>query len=212
MMYIKSINFSNPKLRIYYKWIPVYINKVRIEKEELNKTLEKLKDKISRPYHKALIKASVLNELKDKILYSLKNVDCCDRNNFMRLYNIKSFCEGCKTEPIQEEAHIIMKCKGERIKKLKDYLQHYANLWLLCGTCHRIVDGRGGNVSKRRENLTINNLKSRLKIQKRIYEDLKEDRNFLVRERRKLEKLRGWSNEKVVREMNIILGRWKIKE
>ena len=114
-MYLKNINFSNPRLRIYYKWIPVYIKKVKIEKEELFKIFERLKDKISRPYHKALIKASVLNELKDKIICSLKNVDCCDRTNFMRLYHLKPICAGCKREPIQEEAHIIMSSKGENI-------------------------------------------------------------------------------------------------
>jgi len=211
-MYIKSCNFSNPKLQIYYKWIPVYINEVRIEKEELEKTFEKLKDKISRPYHKALIKATVLNELRDKILSSLKNVDCFDRERFMELYKIKPVCEGCKTEPIQEEAHIIMSCRGEKIKELKDYLHHYANLWLLCGTCHRIVDGRGGNVSKRRENLVIRNLKLRVKIQKMVYEDLKEDRNFLVGERRKLNGLISFSNSKAAKDVRIILKKWKIKE
>lgn len=210
-MYIRTVNFSNKRLKIFYRWIPIYINDVQTEKEKLYSVFEKLKVKISRPYNKALIRASILNELRYNIISSLKNVDCCDRTSFMKLYNIKPVCEGCKVEPIQEEAHIIMSCKGKKIRELNNYLNHYANLWLLCGTCHRIVDGRGGNVSKRREMMTIKNLRSRIKIQKRVYEDLKVDRKRLSSEKKGIEKLLKYSNEKAVSEIKTILRKYKIK-
>ena len=176
-MYIKNVNFSNPKLRIYYKWIHDRMQKVKLERKNLIKTFEKLKDKIARPYHKALIRASVLNELRDKMLNSLKNIDTCNsREEFMSLYNIKPICEGCKREPIQEEAHIIERARTNKIRELRtcpEYGDHFANLFLLCATCHKIIDSKRNKskIPKQRYNLTINNLnKFKPKIQKRIYD------------------------------------------
>ncbi len=208
-MYIKSHNFSNSKLRIFNRWIYEYI--LRVEKEEikLHLTIEKVKNKVSRPYNKALVKASLLNELNFRIKRNTSNTANLysnQREEFIRRYNLRNVCEGCNREPIQENAHIIMNSKIEKIAMLKRFSWYCANILHLCGTCHKIIDGKGNRPSKRRELLTINNIKKREKVNKLIYENLKKDRDILSKNRQKLERISKLPRDKAAREIMKIIS------
>jgi len=131
-MYLKSINFSNKYLRIYYKWVPEFLNRVEEEEKLLWETIEEIKETLSKYYNTAIIKRSLLNELQAKILQETSNtVKFYSPNSeeFMEYYKIRPVCEGCKKEPIQNNAHIIKKSREKNLKFPVKYLDHCANLW-----------------------------------------------------------------------------------
>ncbi len=178
---------KNNKLKIYYSPLPVFIERTDEKIDELDKIIKMLKKRFSIPYHKAKIKASKLNKLEIKILSGISSTrkfyapSYHHRNKFIKLYRIAPFCEGCKKEPIQCEAHIIKQSKGKSNRALKKFIDHYANIWLLCGTCHSIVDGKGCTPSKERINRLLKNLKKRASVQRKMYEVLKKDKNDIKR-------------------------------
>ena len=210
-MYIKSRHFSNRTLKQFYWLIPYRVKEIEKKVKEFNYIIEKLKDKISRPYYKASIKASILNELRDKIIKQNSNnlrFYKPNRKEFISFYNLKSVCEGCKKEPIQEEAHIIK--RNTEIKGLSNnYLNHYANLWLLCGTCHNIIDGRRDKPKEEREQLLFKNLYHRKYLQKKIYDSLKKERKTLSYINKKLRSYLGFSKEAITIEIRELFKKYK---
>ena len=205
MKYLKAKTFSNNKLKLYYNLLPDFLILIENEKENFRLVCEKLKDKISRPYHKALIKATIINEYREVIYDLTSGVELLRpprRDEFRKKFEIPNKCQGCLREPIQEEAHIIQKAQGKNIKNISNYLHHYANLWLLCGTCHNIVDKKNcwNDTSEKLKEKFLSNLGKRKDIDKKMYELLRDDRMFIKKKRKKIELLLKMSSENVVQE------------
>lgn len=205
--YIRNFYFSNPKVRLYNDSINYFlIDAIPKWEKRLLQLSKKLKNEFSYPYHKAEIKASKINEL---IYYIFSNTSAIEiisreREEFLRAYGLINLCEGCKQEPIQEECHIIRKAKETRLK-LWRYSNTYANLLLLCGTCHRLLDTKGKNATKKRYRLLIRNLQKRKNIQRRILKNLIKDRDYLKEHYYMLKKILGLPRNKRIKELKSIL-------
>jgi len=205
MYEIKSSGFSNKKLRIFYPWLIKKLLDIDKKLARFDHTIEMIKNRFSYPYNKAKIRASSLNNFRDIILAELSGTHDMfspHRKNFMQVYNVSDICEGCKYETIQEEAHIVMDShlRSHRISNLRGYKDHYANIWLLCGTCHNLVDKRScwNKASTKRIKKLISNLEKHAKLQKLMYESLKRDCNFLTTIDRELREINMLDEKRAV--------------